>query len=276
MLRLFSGSGSQEIQLMQPSVPPQVWSRTRDKVARLLRQRGQAEAADLFLGLPFELWDGSNSFGDEFVLLYAELPMQRYVEIADLEDDPNQRALFRQIDRALAEADTHVRFIAAALGENTEPPPVDAPSPVVSSDVLEQALADVERALAEGRPATGIDRIHTALHAYLRHLAHAAGLPQTDAGIPELLKTLRQSHPALQASGPRAADVTRVLNAMATIVDALNPLRNKASLAHPADELLADAEAMLIINAVRTLFHYLEKRLHGGGISPRQGAHRKR
>jgi hypothetical protein len=48
---------------------------------------------------------------------------------------------------------------------------------------------------------------------------------------------------------------------MATIVDALNPLRNKASLAHPTEELLADAEAMLVINAVRTLVHYLEKKM---------------
>jgi len=148
VLRLFAGSGSQEIQLLQPSALPAVWSRTRDKVARLLRQRGQTRAADLFLSLPFELWDGTNGFNDEFVLLYAELPMQKYVEIADLEDDPNQRALFRQIEAALGETDTHVRFIAAALGEGVEPTFVAAPVPSISSDVLEQALVDVERSLA--------------------------------------------------------------------------------------------------------------------------------
>ena len=265
MLRLFAGSGSQEIQLLQPSALPAVWSRTRDKVARLLRQRGQTRAADLFLSLPFELWDGTNGFNDEFVLLYAELPMQKYVEIADLEDDPNQRALFRQIEAALGETDTHVRFIAAALGEGVEPTFVAAPVPSISSDVLEQALVDVERSLAEGRPATGIDRIHTAFHTYLRNLAREAALGLQDAGMPELFKALRQSHPALQPTGPRAADLTRILNAMATVIDALNPLRNKASLAHPAEELLPDTEAMLVINAVRTLLHYLEKRVRGVG-----------
>ena len=265
MLRLFAGSGSQEIQLLQPSGPPAVWSRTRDKVARLLRRRGQAQAADLFLSLPFELWDGTNGFNDEFVLLYAELPMQKYVEIAGLEDDADQRVLFRQMNAALGDTDTHVRFIAAALGEDVEPMSVEAPAPSISSDVLEQALMDVERSLSEGRPATGIDRIHTAFHTYLRNLAREADLGLQDAGMPELFKTLRQCHPALQPMGPRTADLTRILNAMATVIDALNPLRNKASLAHPAEELLPDAEAMLVINAVRTILHYIEKRVRDVG-----------
>lgn len=265
MLRLYAGSGSQEIQLLQPSLPPPVWSRIRDKVARLLKQRGQVQAADLFLNLPFELWDGTNGFNDEFVLLYAKLPMQKYLQVADLESDPDQRMLFRQIEAALGETDTHVRFIAAALGEDTEPASVAPPVPSVSSDVLEQALVDVERALADGRPSTGIDRIHTAFHTYLRDLARQVGLGLQDAGMPELFKALRLSHPALQAIGPRAADLTRILNAMATVIDALNPLRNKASLAHPSDGLLPDAEAMLVINAVHTLLHYLEKRVRGVG-----------
>ncbi len=267
MLRLFAGSGSQEIQLLQPSFPQPVWARTREKVARLLRQLGHTRAADLFVSLPFELYDGTNGFGDEFRLLYAELPMQKYLEIADLEDDPDQRALFSQIEAALSKTDTNVRFIAAALGEDAGPESVAAPVPSISSDVLEQALVDVERALAEGRPATGTDRIHTAFHTYLRGLARQAGLGLEAAGMPQLFKALRKSHPALQPTGPRAADLTRILNAMATIIDALNPLRNQASLAHPANELLPDAEAMLVINAVRTLPHYLEQRVRGVGGS---------
>lgn len=47
------------------------------------------------------------------------------------------------------------------------------------------------------------------------------------------------------------------------IVDALNPLRNRASLAHPNESLLAEPEAMLVINSVRTLLHYIDSRVHG-------------
>jgi hypothetical protein len=48
-------------------------------------------------------------------------------------------------------------------------------------------------------------------------------------------KLLRQSHPALTPDGPRASDVTRVLQAFATSIDAFSTIRNKASLAHAND-----------------------------------------
>ena len=54
-----------------------------------------------------------------------------------------------------------------------------------------------------------------------------------------------------------------MLGAIATILDALNPVRNNASVAHPNDQLLGEPEAHLVINIVRTLLNYLEdKRRH--------------
>lgn len=44
------------------------------------------------------------------------------------------------------------------------------------------------------------------------------------------------------------------------IIDALNPVRNEKTLAHP-NPLLDEAEAMLAIHAIRTLLHYFDKRL---------------
>jgi hypothetical protein len=261
MIRLYASGGSQEIDLINQRMRPEVWTRLRDTAARLLTRRGYDRAAELLRATPFELWEGTNSFGDEFSLLYASLPLEQYIALADMEHDDQARAYFRQIASALAETDVHVRFIAAALDERAEPTAVAAPAPVRTSQTLERALGEVERSLAEGQPATGVDRVHTAFHAYLRELATSIGHDSGDAGIVELFRTLRQSHPALQATGPRAADITRILNAMATVVDALNPLRNRASLAHPAEGLLADAEAMLVINAVRTLLHYFEKKV---------------
>ena len=242
---------------------PEGWSRTRETAARLLARRGLQRAADLLRNTPFELWEGKNSFGDEFYVLYAELSLDQYLPLADMERDRGGRLEFRRIAGALDETDAGVRFIAASLSEDSEPTVVPAPSPATTSETLERALAEVERSLAEGRPATGVDRIHTALHAYLRAVAESAGLAAGVAGLTDLVRLLRQSHPALQPTGPRPAEITRILNAVATIVDALNPLRNRASLAHPVEDLLPDAEAMLAINATRTLLHYFEKRLKG-------------
>jgi hypothetical protein len=44
-------------------------------------------------------------------------------------------------------------------------------------------------------------------------------------------------------------------------MDALNPARNRGSVAHPNEELLDNDEAMLFINAARTVLQYLDVKL---------------
>jgi Abortive infection C-terminus len=89
-----------------------------------------------------------------------------------------------------------------------------------------------------------------------------------DASITELLTVIREAHPAFLATGARADDIRRVMRSMAAIGDALNPLRNRASVAHPNQELLAPAEAMLVINVVRTLLHYIDAKLQLHTVKP--------
>jgi hypothetical protein len=50
---------------------------------------------------------------------------------------------------------------------------------------------------------------------------------------------------------------------VAAILDALNPMRNRASVAHPNPTLLEQPEAMLVVNAARTILHYLDAGLSG-------------
>jgi hypothetical protein len=262
MLRLYqAGGGSSEVD-MRDQAHPDRWRRVREMAVRFLGARGLGEAADLLVNVPFDLYEGTNFFGDDFLVLHADVPLAQYLTLSEMVDDQGARRRFRDIAAALDELDHSVRFITASMSEDAEPAVVPAPTPTSSSDALERAMAEVERALSRGEPAAGIDRIHTALHAHLRAVAEAAGLtPGSDAGVVDVFRLLRSSHPAFQEAGPRAGDVARVLNAMATVVDALNPLRNRASLAHvPEDSLLADAEAMLVINAVRTMLHYVEKK----------------
>ncbi len=82
-----------------------------------------------------------------------------------------------------------------------------------------------------------------------------------DRGITQLFRALRDKHPAFAGIGKSDEQLHRVAQAMATIVDALNPLRNQASLAHPNTRLLEEPEAMLVINSVRTLLQYIDSRV---------------
>ncbi|MBB4733583.1 abortive infection family protein [Xanthomonas arboricola] len=133
---------------------------------------------------------------------------------------------------------------------------------ISAPQVVERALADADHLLLKSGPVSCIDRLHTALHGYLKDVCLRAGLIFDDqASLTQLFKLLRARHPKLQHLGSQDKDVVRVLNSFSSVVDALNTIRNHASVAHPNDKLLDDAEAMLMVNATRTLFHYLNTKV---------------
>lgn len=151
-------------------------------------------------------------------------------------------------------------------------PHVDHPKLRITSDVVERALRDAQELLRASGATSGVDRLHTALHGYLRQVCFEATLsPSDDASVTDLFKQLRQGHPAFQDVGPRSDEILRVLRALATILDSLNPLRNKASVAHPNMSLLPEAEAMLVINAVRSILHYVDEKVHRHTTSKKTG-----
>jgi hypothetical protein len=125
--------------------------------------------------------------------------------------------------------------------------------------VVVRALADADELIRTNGATSAVDRVHTALHGHLLALCESAGIEvDRQTTMARALRLLRRNHPALAATGPRAQDISRVLDAMGTVLDALQPLRNNASVAHPNQALLDDPEAHLAINAARTVFAYLD------------------
>lgn len=137
--------------------------------------------------------------------------------------------------------------------------PVLSPDPKINSAVVERAVGDVEILLQTSGAVSGVDRIHTALYGYLRAVCDIENISYSkDDSMTKLFKLLRQHHPALLNLGVRSQDIDRILQSSASIMDALNPIRNNASVAHPNEDLLDKEEAMLVINIVRTLMHYFD------------------
>lgn len=212
-----------------------------------------------------------------------------YVEYCDLDIDPNQyegttRARFEKIlqtspphvqakiIRGIIEkyppkdGDTDMIHLAQdfiALAERLErTKTVSFTATIFTSEVVERAINDAETLVHTRGAASGVDRVHTALHGYLRKTCDDATIPyKGGATMTTLFKKLRADHPAFKEGGPRAQDITQVMRAMSAIMDALNPLRNNASVAHPNEALLGEPEAMLAINAARTILHYLDAKL---------------
>ncbi|EOX2979063.1 abortive infection family protein [Pseudomonas aeruginosa] len=140
---------------------------------------------------------------------------------------------------------------------------VPAVLPAVSaSDVVRRALGDADHLLAtSGAPST-IDRLHTAMHGYLKSVCREAEIPLADgATLTQAYKALRAQHPALQSLGEHDGEIGRVLASFASVLDALNTLRNHGSIAHPNENIVELAEGALVVNAVRTIFHYLSQKI---------------
>jgi len=141
--------------------------------------------------------------------------------------------------------------------------PVEPPSLRITSQVVERALSDAEQLLQSTGPISAVDRVHTALHGYVSSVCEKSGFQRgSDQSLTELFKFLRKDHPAFREIGHHKNEIIRVLRAISTILDSLNTLRNRASVAHPNERLLEEPEAMLVINSARTILHYIDEKLH--------------
>jgi len=161
----------------------------------------------------------------------------------------------RQLDREAPD-------VLSLLGLDSEHLQSEALLAASSVDVVLRALADAEHLLHANGPVSAVDRLHTALHGYFRSLCADAGIDvPKDASVTALFKGLRAEHPALQFLGQHDKDMVRVLNGFANVLDALNFIRNNASVAHPNEHLLDEPEAILALNATRTVFNYVRAKV---------------
>jgi hypothetical protein len=141
-------------------------------------------------------------------------------------------------------------------------PLVSGVTPQITSEVVLRALTDAETLIQTSGPTSAIDRVHTVLHGYLMAVCGAAGIAyRREDSMVALFRSIQNGHPKLADLGSRAQDVKKVLNAFASVLDAMLPVRNQASVAHPNPSLLDEPEARLVINASRTLLHYLDDKL---------------
>ncbi|MCL5098869.1 MAG: abortive infection family protein [Candidatus Omnitrophica bacterium] len=141
---------------------------------------------------------------------------------------------------------------------------VKPPTLRVTCRVVERSIADAEVLLKTTGPPSAVDRVHTALHGYPKTVCADAQISVgKDPGITELFSLIRQYHPRLQSLGEHQETVLKVLRALCKVVDALNPARDRGSMAHPNEALLDAPEARLFINAARSLLHYLDEKLSG-------------
>lgn len=262
MIVLYHGSGTEDFVILDPALTDEQWARVRAAASRLLRARGLVRAAEILDTEPFQVSNGTNGFQDEFCVLHRSLVVEEYAEMEASGSLNKDRDAYRAIAHALAEVGPYIRFVAIVPDFEAGSPLVPSPKPSTTSSTVERALRDAQQLLQSSGAASAVDRVHTAIHGYLKLICERSGITiAKDANLTHIFKAIRENHPRFQTIGPRPDEVFRTLQGVSNILDALNTLRNRASVAHPNEQLLGEPEANLVINCGRTVLHYLDAKL---------------
>lgn len=202
---------------------------------------------------------------------------ERFIEILSTQPANRQAKILRGVlERFPVDGwpETRATFkphIQAWIAELENEPVVANPKVAVAraGDVVRRALSDGENLIRTSGPVSAVDRTHTALHGFLKALCRAEGIGLPDsATLQQAMKELRSHHPKLKPCGARANEASKVLYSMAATLDALNTIRNNATAAHPNELLLEDPEALLAINAARTIFTYVDQKTAAPDLQP--------
>jgi hypothetical protein len=136
-----------------------------------------------------------------------------------------------------------------------------APSLKEMTDSTWLAIEDAKVLLRTNGPISAVDRVHTAIHAYLKLICDLAGLTYVrDANVEALFGLIRDHHERFKDLGTRSKSIVTILRSLAKVFTAVNDIRNNASLAHPT-ELLEEDEAMLVTNTAWTALHYIDAKI---------------
>jgi len=194
--------------------------------------------------------------------LYAKVPVAKYLEIDQEADTDRSRVRYNDIASSLEESGNPVRFIGIDADTDENGSTIATPILQTKSIAVSRALSDFEVLTnSNGGPVSGVDRIPTALHGYLKAVCDEESIIySSDADITQLFKLIRERHPKFQTY-PSGVDGINILRGFARIVDALNSVWNHHSMAHPNEALIGEPEASLTANAVKTLLHYLDAKL---------------
>lgn len=229
------------------------------------------------------LGDFSYASHREFYAAYCDLKIdpddypgttrQRFLAVLTSADPQCQAAIVRGVARRFPPGsevqrsqEAHAKLLAMA-NRCRQVAAVEPTSPNVASELVRQALADAQSLLEAQGPTSALDRVHTALHGYLKAVCRSAGLELTnlpsDAGITHFFKLMRERHPALRDLGVQDEAMRKIIFSIGNIFDAFNPLRNRGSLAHANDHLLHRDEALLVVNLTRSIIQYLDAKVTG-------------
>ena len=178
------------------------WGYLVGQACSIMEVRGQRKAAEVLQSHPWSLHVATFGMRDQFLVLGANVSASELAALEYIMDGIAYRDVFRNIVVALADSGLpDIRFVVAEIRREEVRPAVKPAVLHVTSESVKQAIDDVESLIRSSRAESAVDRIHTALHGYLRDVCRAEGLITEKDGsmtINALWRRLCEQHPAFK------------------------------------------------------------------------------
>lgn len=146
------------------------------------------------------------------------------------------------------------------LRESDDSAAIDFSRIVSRSDTIKKAVDDSMIFIREGQYDSAVDRIHTALHGYLRDLLTEHQVVYgNDESLSALFNKLHEFYGNYIQPQDVATRTKTIVRSGAGIINSVNELRNNNTIAHPNGELIQKREAMLVIKLLNAIVDYIEE-----------------
>lgn len=146
------------------------------------------------------------------------------------------------------------------LRESDDSVAIDFSQIASRSDTIKKAVEDSMIFVREGQYESAVDRIHTALHGYLRELLTEHQVVYgNDDSLSALYNKLHEFYGNNIQPQDVATRIKTIVRSGAGIINSVNELRNNNTIAHPNGELIQKREAMLVIRLLNVIVDYIEE-----------------
>lgn len=134
------------------------------------------------------------------------------------------------------------------------------------NETLRKAVSDASTLMAQGKYSSCIDRVHTALHGYLRVRLDELNIEyKEDDSIMRLFNLLYKKWESLNNDDINDM-MLKVLRSTSASLDVLNNIRNRYSLTHPNNTIIEEPEAKFALGIIESIVNYIETRAIKGGV----------
>lgn len=127
------------------------------------------------------------------------------------------------------------------------------------TDVIAKAIEDAELFMSDGKYDSAFDRVHTAFHGYLRKKLDDLGESYEESDTLNQLYNKLHSYVSADVANDQSGIIKTTLRSASGVINSINELRNRHSLAHPNGSIISVREPTFALDWLKSCQITLKK-----------------